>query len=285
MTIAVAVFGDLHSNSTVGLLAPGITDDEGQEISQAPHQVWLWDVWQHMWSDIESDIKNADLILVALGDLTENAGHHGSSQFHSANEATEQRIALANLKPPLSLGPAHIFMVRGTEAHVGSSGAKEEMIGELVESEPHPETGRRTAFHWPLELDGVRIDLAHHGRLGIRPWTAANQVQMQAAELTFNHFGNPQYPHLAIRGHRHRWGDSFDNFPIRTIQIPGWQFPTSYVYRSPTGLLTPFGGIVIFCDGGQYEVKKYRYQAERPKQWTMKSGQSRGLLKSLLSRA
>ena len=63
-------------------------------------------------------------------------------------------------------------------------------------------------------------------------------------------------PHLLIRGHVHRPGDSYDAYPVRALILPSWQLSTSYGYRIGGGTL-PIGGAYVVCDGrGGFEVVK-----------------------------
>ena len=39
------IISDLHCGSTVGLLPPDFSTEEGNEIRQNPLQKWLWECW------------------------------------------------------------------------------------------------------------------------------------------------------------------------------------------------------------------------------------------------
>ena len=85
-----------------------------------------------------------------------------------------------------------------------------------------------------LEVEGVRLDVAHHppGGGGRRPWTAANFAATLAAMAFYETAARGEKPpHLYVRGHVHRPGDSYDAHPVRALVLPSWQLTTSYGYR------------------------------------------------------
>jgi len=176
----------------------------------------------------------------------------------------------------LALKPDHIVGIRGTEAHVGPSGAFEERIFTGLRKDGWPvvrdeHTGNSSHWHWTMEYQGVRLDIAHHGKFGSRPSTKMNTV----VALAFDIFtraaieGRP-HPHLAVRSHMHQVGDTGDIYPTRLIQMPAWQLATAYIHRLNPGAIADVGGIIVTIDKGTIEVEKVIYHPEPNTPWTPK---------------
>ena len=150
-------------------------------------------------------------------------------------------------------------MLRGTEAHSGPSGAMDETLARELGAEAATADGPASWWQLRLEVEGVRLDVAHHppGGGGRRPWTAANFAATLAAMAFYETAARGEKPpHLYVRGHVHRPGDSYDAHPVRALVLPSWQLTTSYGYRIGGGAL-PVGGAYVVCSGkGNYEVVK-----------------------------
>jgi len=267
--VVLAVTSDHHIRSTVGLCPPqGCPLDDGGTYMPSKAQQWLWQSWVAFWGQVDKVRREegADLYEIYNGDLIDGE-HHGTPQISTKNLADEQELALACLAPALSLAPNYVFVVRGTEAHVGKSGEREEMIARRIEAEKDPQ-GNASWWQLTLQINGSILQFAHHGRIGYRPWTRANAAQMLAAELTIDHSSSPYAPQLAVFSHHHQVADSYDNYPVRVIQTPAWQLATAYVHRIKPGALASIGGLVIICREGEYSVEKVIYKPEREKPWT-----------------
>lgn len=261
----LAAVSDLHSGGRTALCPPLVTLDEGGTYQPNEYQSkWLWPNWTLHWrqvGDMRATLK-ARLIVVIVGDLTDG-DHHDTPQIISRNMATQHKIAIANLQPILDLKPDHIFVIRGTETHVGKCGAWEELIAREIGAEPAIKPRIKTDgtilaegiySHWwlPLYLNGVMFDIAHHARGSGRPWTRGNPAMMQAAQITMEYAETgDRIPDIAIRAHTHIKADSYDNYPVRVLQLPAWQMPTAYVHRIAPGSFPHCGGVVVECETGE----------------------------------
>lgn len=275
MTTIVAVTSDLHCNSTVALCPPVVQLDDGGIYYQSTAQKWLWDCWEHYWKQVETLVQkySADLFLVFNGDLVEGS-HHGTTQLISHNLEIQARIALDTLDIPLSLNPTCKFIIRGTETHVGRSAQHEESIAQIIGAEPETDTGASSWWWLPLEADGVKFDIAHHGRTGYRPWTKPNATNLLAAQLVMEYAQRKAtwWPDVAIRSHIHSGGDSYDNYRIRVLQTLSWQLSTSFGHRIAPGNLLPIGGYIFICNEGKYELYPKENTIYKPKEsepWTI----------------
>lgn len=266
--VVLAIVSDLHAGSTVALCPPEIALDDGGAYQASKAQRWLWGNWREYWERVDAvrTRLSADLYVAMNGDLTDG-DHHGTTQILSGNPTAQAAVLNAVLSVPRSLNPDKWVFVRGTEAHVGKSAAFEERVALGLHKDGQPvlmcaDTG--TASHWQARLDihGVRLDLAHHGRVGQRPWTKPNVTMNMAAEIFYEHsrHGIP-HPHLAIRSHMHQHVDTFEAHPVRAIQTPAWQLPTAFIHRIAPGALADVGGLIVSIWPGDTPPEK-RYSVE-----------------------
>jgi hypothetical protein len=272
--VVIAVTSDQHCGSTVALAPEKIELDDGGEYVASKAQRWLWNNWLGFWGKAEERRRSlgAELYCVFNGDMTDG-DHHGTTQILSGNPTAQAAVVNACMAPILEKKPDRLFFIRGTEAHVGKSAAFEERIASGLRKDKQPVVGdpeTKCASHWHLKMDiqGVRLDFAHHGRVGQRPWTKPNVVANLAAEIFYQHAANNiPYPHIAVRSHMHQLVDTHDQHPVRVIQTPAWQLATAYIHRIAPGAIADVGGLIITIQDGQYDVEKVLYKPEPVKAW------------------
>jgi len=271
-TVILSVVSDLHCGSTVGLCPPKVDLDDGGHYAQSKAQRWLWDGWHTYWESVEKkrNKAKADLIVVCNGDATDGH-HHGTTQVLSGNPIAQMTVVAEVLRAPLALKPEALVFVRGTEAHVGPSASSEERIatGLLKDGRPvltDSETGSASWWKWMALIQGVKLDFAHHGKIGTRPWTKMTAVYSAAYEIwTEYHMRGYDHPNLAIRSHMHRYADTFNASPTRLIQTAAWQLATAYVHKIAPNSLADIGALTITIRDGKYEVEPFFLTpAERP---------------------
>lgn len=254
MTTTIAVVSDIHANSTTAICPPRFKLDDGGEYVASRPQRWLWRQWLSYWQSVQ-EARAERLIVIINGELGDSLSHD-SSQLITKNQNDILRLAVTVLEPMLALGPDMILVTRGTEAHSGLSSWIDEAVAEDIGA-----SGNGTTMsHWLLkvEIDGVRIDAAHHpaGGGGRVPWGRGNFANKLAATAVMQAalFEQP-HPHLLLRGHVHRPVDSHDVYPTRAIVTPSWQLTNSYGHRI-AGEPLPVGGLIIQANNGQAEVRK-----------------------------
>lgn len=278
--ILVAVTNDHHCGSTLGLCPPeGVRlDDGGNRYLPGLAQKWSWDCWTNFWQRAyeRKRAEHADAWLVYNGDLFEG-DHHHTSQIISRNPEPQKYIAKRVFGVPYELmRPRHTFIVRGTEAHVGPSGASEEAFAASIHAEQDPATGVWSHWHLRLEPNGVRLDFQHHGRAGARPWTEASNVSLLAANIFYEHArrGIP-HPHVAFRAHVHRHSDSYGQHPTRAVVSPAWQLKTAHAHKVVPESIADVGGCLCVCyPDGTFDVETILYPVELPSVWLPPSQRS-----------
>jgi hypothetical protein len=253
---------------------PEIELDDGGRYKASKAQCWLWGNHLDFWQTVERirDAERARLICGFNGDMTEGE-HHGSTQVLSGNPTAQAMVVNEVMRAPLALGPDALLFIRGTEAHVGKSACAEERIADGLRRDKRPvisddETGNASHWHKKLEIDGVRLDWAHHGRVGTRPWTKPNVVANLAAEIFYDHAkdGEP-HPHIAIRSHMHQFVDTGTIHPVRVIQTPAWQLATAFIHRIAPGKLADIGGVILLIKDGVPQVIPALYKPSRSPAW------------------
>lgn len=274
--VVLAITSDLHAGSTVALCPPEIDLDDGGAYKASRVQQWMWQSWADFWAKVQTVRREADADLYTLfnGDLVDG-NHHGTTQILSGNPNAQAAVVNACIQVPLSLKPEKIWVIRGTDAHVGQSACSEERIADGLRRDKRPivtETYTKSASHWHAraEIHGWRFDFAHHGRVGTRPWTKPNVVINLAAEIFIEHAiedfdanREPTAPHIAIRSHMHQFVDTGNAHRTRVIQTPAWQLATSFINRIAPGKLGEVGGIIVTIEPDRCpDVRPVIYKAD-----------------------
>jgi hypothetical protein len=287
MRTLVAVASDTHCLSTVGLCPPQpIQLDDGGWLEPSMAQRWLWDCWKAQWDRVD-ELRGDELRIILNGDLVDGPGHHGTHQSMSMQSHIQSQIIHDTLEVPLSLGPDSVFIVRGTESHVGKGGTTEEAIARGLRDAGHaiegdPDTGQASWYEVTMDVQGRTINATHHGRTGNRPWTGPNATLMLAAQIYYERSVErmqqlaqgmsekdaTRVPDLAFRSHYHKHYDSYDAHPVRVIQMPAYQLRTAYIYRRHVERLADIGGcIAIIEDGRITGVEKVLFKPRRGSTW------------------
>ena len=271
----IAITSDQHCGSTIALCPPKVHMDDGGEYVASAAQRWLWGNWQAFWKRAAAVRKehNARFVQVYNGDMTDG-DHHGTSQILSGNPTVQAAVVNAALHIPKSLSPDEMFFIRGTEAHVGKSASFEERIALGLKKDgmpviPEAVNGNASHWHAKMEYDGVRLDFAHHGRMGQRPWTKGSIANYLAFQIwTEHHLRDEPHPHVAVRSHMHQFWDTADAYPTRLIQTASFQLATAYVHKVVTeSSLADVGGVILVIKRGKLTVEPVLFRPASPQVW------------------
>ena len=273
--VVLAFASDVHAGGTTALCPERIALDDGGAYEASRAQRWLFQCWEDYWRRVQTirEEHDADLYVVLNGDLVDG-DHHNTSQLASRNPNAQAAILNAAMAVPLALAPDRIFIVRGTEAHVGHSACAEERIADGLRRDKRPiigdpETGTASWWHLRMDVQGVRFDVTHHGRTGQREHTRASAAALHAHDILLSHVkAGHDYPHLCVRGHYHRFNDSHDACPTRVITTGAWQLKTGYVHKVAPDTMADIGGIIcVVKEGRLMEPEKVHFVAERGPVW------------------
>jgi hypothetical protein len=201
------------------------------------------------------------------GELVDVDAKDRSHQYITRNPTEAREIAMEVLEPALNVGTQYIVL-RGTEAHVGKSGAEDEAIARMIHDNyngllTNEKQGQYSFWEERFFIGGRKFDLAHHVSMGGTPRTERNAANTLSADLIMQYaiWGEP-LPDFALRGHVHRWSDSSFNFPVRSIIGPSWALPTSYIQRIGHGGRKPEIGLILI-DPASKQVKPIMYDFKR----------------------
>jgi hypothetical protein len=225
----------------------------------------------HTFNDILKKVeekKRGDLYAVLNGDIIELDAKDRSLQLISKSQEEAISYGVEVFEPLMQMCKG-AWVVRGTEAHVGKQAQAEEAFAKNFDNVIRDETGRASRWHLPLELDGVRMDIAHHprGAGSGRPMNKMGGIMRIASDALFDYANDGEAPpHLVIRSHLHGYKDSHDAFRTRAIITPAMSLLTSYAYRIGINVSNPVGAILIYCHEGKYHVEPLLYPV-RKAQW------------------
>jgi hypothetical protein len=269
--ILLACVSDVHAGGTTALCPEKIVLDDGGEYHASKAQRWLMQCWREYWARVDDRRTQlgAELYVVINGDAVEG-DHHNTSAIISRNP-NAQKIAVAKiLEVPLALRPDRIVIIRGTGAHVGEAGATEEALADGLRRDKRPiisepETGAASWWHWRAELQGVKLDVTHHGRIGQREHTRGSQIVLYAHDIHLAHTKNGERPpDLCLRAHNHKAADSYDAVKPRVIGTGAWQLGTGHVHKVQPDSLADIQGVIVTIQSGEYDVEKKQFHATRP---------------------
>lgn len=270
--VIFAVTSDHHVGSTVGLCCPekvGLPD--GGFFEPSPTQKWIWSCYEDFWAQVRT-IRQAHaghLFTVFNGDLFEG-DHHHTAQIIAKHPEPASYVAdraYGALSPVRESRPDKVFVVRGTEAHVGPIGASEEKFAREIQAIPDTISTSRPIWSWwrlRLTVYGCTLDFMHHpGTYGTRPWTEAQGASRLANLVWTEHVRRGlKPPDVAVRSHVHNFGEGMSE-TTHAVITPAFQLKTSYAHKVVSEKITPIGGVVIivYMDGSHI-VKPITYSPE-----------------------
>ena len=148
------------------------------------------------------------------------------------------------------------------------------MHGQGWPVEQDPDTGMYSSYRRRLDIGSVRLDIAHHGRMGQRANTRRSYSSLYAFDVWAENAldmwqemkrGNLQKawdekrpPDIGIRSHNHQYMDSgYDHRGVtRMIACPAFQLATEWVHRIAAENMASIGILVLVIeDDGSVEVK------------------------------
>lgn len=267
--IVLVISSDHHPGGTTAVCPPeGVRLDDGGEYHPSRPQVWLW----HQWVDFNqrgtalAKQAKAERWDILAGDLFEG-DHHRTTQIVSGNPDAQNYVANRVFSVTREHRPKRLFVVRGTEDHVGHAGSAEEALAKAIGAERDPETHLWSRWHLRLNVNGQLFDVQHHGRAGGRVWTSQNALNAQAWDLhmEYHRKGYP-VPDVAVRAHAHTFGDTYEACPTRLLMTGSWQFKTGYAHKVAPNKISDIGGYLVLVEpDGKMQVTRVQYKPELPK--------------------
>lgn len=247
----VIVVSDLHCGCKLGLCPDdGVALDDGglYHPSDLQRQVWAW--WQEFWGEWVPHVTHREPFAVVVnGDAIEGS-HHKATTPISQNLEDQRTVARRVLVPLRDACEGRLYMVRGTEAHGGSSDVDEETIAREVGAIPNA-AGQFSRWDLWLSLGDRLIHFLHHiGTTGSNAYEATAVNKEMTEEYNEAARWGQRRPDCIVRSHRHR---AFKieiptdrGFGIAVV-TPGWQLKTPFTWKIPGARLAApqFGGWLI----------------------------------------
>ena len=258
-----AVVSDIHAGCQLGLCPPeGVRLDEGGQYRPSVVQQKIYSYWREFWDEwVPRVTKGEPYGIIVNGDSLDGV-HHGATHQISQNLQDQENIAYALLAPEVERAEGRLFVVRGTEAHVGKSGVQEESLACRLGAIPN-ELGQRARYElWKRVGDGLVHVLHHIGTTGAQAYEATAVHKELVEAFTESGRWNERPPDVIVRSHRHRL--------IRTevpthrrvaiaVVTPGWQAKTPFAWKvaGARQSVPQFGGIMIRCGDEDLFVRSF----------------------------
>lgn len=236
------VFSDTHCGCKFGLCPPSFKLDEGGTYKSSIYQREVYRRWLEFWNVWVPDVtKGEDYIVVVNGDVIDGVHHNSTTQI--TNNIKDQRnLAVEVLTPIVNAKKCKkLYMIRGTEVHVGQSADDEESVAEALGAVPNSDG---QFARWEMRLIFGKkeqiIHFAHHVGTTSSAAYESTAVYKEMVEA-YNENGrweNGQPPSILVRSHRHR------QMEIRVANkfgygialcTPGFQLKTPFTYRISMG--------------------------------------------------
>lgn len=220
--LAVLV-SDIHAGSTVAVMPPRLKLAEQIEVLPNALQLWYWQCWENVIAWVKKETAGDPFVTVLNGDLVEG-DHHRTDQIIGRNISDHIACAEAVLRPLTSLA-SRVFITKGTECHTGDA---EAALGQALQAEKNPATGRRVFDRLTLDICGCRFVARHHVTTTSRPWLEANGLGAELASEQLHAARNGErMPNVLHVAHRHVGGHVTTNEGL-CIATPAWQGLTRF---------------------------------------------------------
>lgn len=198
---------DMHAGSKVALLNPDVKLPDGEggtwqpSITNTQRLLWAW--WTEALAWARERTAGAETIVAVNGDVTDGTKY--PEGLVSTRPFDQIAIACSNLIP-LLMQPnvTRVCLIEGTRAHDwGENSAPYLVAGLLRSGFPNIDIG--VLRHGLFDLDGVSIDMAHHGPPpGSRAWLIGNQLRYNVRSLMLDSIiRGERPPDVVIRAHYH----------------------------------------------------------------------------------
>jgi len=251
----LVIISDLHAGCQFGLCPPeGIELDGGGNYKPSALQCKVWEIWQEFWNEWVPTVSRGEPFAVVVNGDSIDGTHHKAVTQISHNLSDQAKLAEKILKP-IADRAAELYMIRGTEAHVGKSGQEEERLARSLGAKPD-QVGRYARDELFIEVGGVLCHIMHHiGTTSSSQHEASAINAEMAREFNESARWGERVPLFVVRSHRHRYARV--SFPARTdtdkhvesigFCTPGWQLKTPFTYRIAGARLSPpqLGGAII----------------------------------------
>jgi hypothetical protein len=207
------VLSDIHSGNELGLLSPGTFVDmempdgtiKKRELTLNPAQEYLNDTLEWVLQCTRHFAGEDEVVLIHNGDLTQGSDH---GSVISPSQTVQEIIATRTLTRMLGGLPTckTLRIIKGTDTHVFENGDSEAAVGRFMAA-AIPELDVKTIYHDLLTMNGVVVDLSHHGPPpGRRSWLTGNEARYYLRSMMMQELMEGKQPaRLVVRSHYHEY--------------------------------------------------------------------------------
>ncbi|MCK4625058.1 MAG: hypothetical protein KAV00_07095 [Phycisphaerae bacterium] len=150
----VVIISDMHAGHRAGLTPPAWQLKPGED-EEIQHRRIKWvDLQRECWGWFYKGIKRLKPIdvLIVNGDAIDGTGYRsGGVELITTDRNVQIDMALKVIR---TVGAKKVFMIRGTDYHVGSAENQEDLIAALVPC--------KIGNHEWIDINGVILDCKHH---------------------------------------------------------------------------------------------------------------------------
>ena len=236
----LAIETDTHGGHRHGLCNPETIlyeeDQEGNILERNPNmtatQQYLWDLRVNNIAALTTKANGERIDYLHAGDQTQ--GNKYMSEVYSTVMSDQIAIAYANMWPILDIpNVANARFVKGTQSHEYGEGTTGNMLQTLY-TQKYPDKNIRHTWHSLLNINGLTVDLAHHGPFpGSRAWLKGNVARYYLRDKMYaDLLAHKEPARLYIRGHYHE--EVWETLRIKTNGK--WHISTLIVVPSMCGM-------------------------------------------------
>jgi hypothetical protein len=196
----------MHAGHKTALLNPTVKLPDGEggtwqpSLTDTQKQLWEWYCEGLSWARARID---GDVTVILNGDAT--SGLKYQEGLVSTRAFDQVAIAAANLIPVLTWpNVRRLRLIEGTQAHDWGEGSAPHLVAGLLQS-GFPNLGIGIMRHALFDLDGVTLDVAHHGPgPGGREWLIGNQLRYYVRSVMLDCIVRGEVPpRVILRAHYH----------------------------------------------------------------------------------
>lgn len=243
------VVSDLHCGCQFGLCSPEVQLDSGAIYRHGPVQEVIWKWWREFWDEWVPAVTRGEPFGVLVNGDAIDGQHHGSKTQITPNHADQEAIAYEVLAPIRERAEA-MWMVRGTEAHVGQSAENEERLARRLGCVRNP-SGAATHYEVWIRVGHGLVHATHHvGTTSSMAYETSALMREYSEMMTDAGRWHLEPPDVAIRSHRHR----MCKVEVPTANVygvifttPAWQAKTPFAYKVARVGAPQFGGALVRC--------------------------------------
>jgi hypothetical protein len=265
----IAIPSDQHCGSQVGLIPDTPWNlSEGGTYWPSPGQKLIYKQWMEGWDTVKSLRGRGDRVIVVNDGDAVDGNHRGSIELVTSSVEEQERIhiecmdqAMQHIGFSKKKNDALIY-VAGTYAHVMKGGMSEERIARDLDSytvpavspgQPGGSDGRFLRHHLRLSVNGVLLDISHHGAgASYSPANENNTLFNKIKAVYWQSVENDlEIPRYWVRAHNHQFLTAMYSRTRGTVEgfiCPSLQLKTHYGHRVANLKLASIGMLIIVVE-------------------------------------